>query len=495
MKLYDARNKLPKDLVYETYIRIVYDYNSYNEITRKNMLKEIVETYHNKNFIYYICTKRELDFISMFYKKEIKLNDIKKYSWEIKELDKKYLFNEETLSFYEDYDDILPETLEFYKNNQKDDFPLSMFIVSFTRIHGEVLIKTLAALCTQLYKIDNNNFDNYLGNPLVHFYCDFENFELSFGKEETIYFRDYEDDIYDLRKQRKILGTSSITSIDKQLFEDFYYYGLNYSNPKVKKMYDNIMENNYDYFTLRIIDKCRLLGIPYPLTQLNPTQGKYITEALEEIPCAAMNGVSPKQRKEILTESLEMDEKFTCIPQNNAHLHQDTANKYYYYYFALLEYTNNKFNINDKVKKIFKQEGVNPYEVSDIDEYLWTHKEIIDDFIKDNPFNFNDNDFYYINQFKSGLTNSNYIFVGTDREYAKFLSEDGKIYMVKGLHSDLDKVLDTSSVPYMINTHLLMFENYIIYTGMIKNYELDFGNEFKKMVLKDMKNALQYYHF
>ena len=48
-------------------------------------------------------------------------------------------------------------------------------------------------------------------------------------------------------------------------------------------------------------------------------------------------------------------------------------------------------------------------------------------------------------------------------EYAKFLSEEGKIYMVKGLNCNLDKVLDTTKVPYMINTHLLMFENNIIY--------------------------------
>ena len=79
-----------------------------------------------------------------------------------------------------------------------------------------------------------------------------------------------------------------------------------------------------------------------------------------------------------------------------------------------------------------------------------------------------------------------------------FLSEQtGNIqsFYLKMLNCDLDKVLDTTKVPYMINTHLLMFENYIIYTGMISNYDINFGNDFKKMILKDMNSALEYYHF
>ena len=67
--------------------------------------------------------------------------------------------------------------------------------------------------------------------------------------------------------------------------------------------------------------------------------------------------------------------------------------------------------------------------------------------------------------------------------------------MVKGLNSDIDEVLDLSKVPYMVNTYLLEFENYIIYTGMISNYEISFGNEFKVDILKNINNSIKYYHF
>jgi hypothetical protein len=208
-----------------------------------------------------------------------------------------------------------------------------------------------------------------------------------------------------------------------------------------------------------------------------------------------MNGVSPKQREEIISEAEQLDSMFTCIPQNNAHLHKDKVKKFYYYYFAVLDYTNKKYKINDNLKKIFKQEGIDPAELVDIENYLWEHKEIIDDFIEENPYKFDYNDFYYIKQFKTGIDNPYYLFVGTDREYARFLSADGKIYMVKGLNADIDEILDVNNVPYMVNMHLLMFENYITYTGIILSSECTFDNEVKKGTLNLMKNALKYYHF
>ena len=56
-------------------------------------------------------------------------------------------------------------------------------------------------------------------------------------------------------------------------------------------------------------------------------------------------------------------------------------------------------------------------------------------------------------------------------------------------------VIDIKNIPMMVSTHLLMFENYIIYNGMISNYEIEFGNDFMIAVANEMKNAIKYYHF
>ena len=57
--------------------------NSIN-ITRSKILEEIIKEYNQKDFLYNICTKKELDFLKYISNKELSVDDIKKYDWEIK---------------------------------------------------------------------------------------------------------------------------------------------------------------------------------------------------------------------------------------------------------------------------------------------------------------------------------------------------------------------------------------------------------------------------
>lgn len=65
--------KLSKDLVYETYLKIVYDVKDYDDITRNKMLDEIIKEYRQSNFLYHICTDKELAFLNY-----VKSNKLKK---------------------------------------------------------------------------------------------------------------------------------------------------------------------------------------------------------------------------------------------------------------------------------------------------------------------------------------------------------------------------------------------------------------------------------
>lgn len=495
MDLISSRIRFDKETIYDRYLRIVYNNKDYESVTRKEMLKEIIETYHLTDFMYYICTSRERDFICQFYGKTISEKEIKKYYWEMVQLNDKLIFNLENLSFYEDYDDVIPLLISYTKKNKQEDFPLSMFIVSMVRINGELLTKALEPICMQVYKIGEQGFNAFLGNPLVHYFCSFDIEEVNGQECEFIYFRDYEDDIYLLRDSRKKLGVAGSVPFEKQLFIDFYYYGLNYSNPKVKKMYDKVNSLYINKVLLSLIDRCRVLGIPFDFNIDDEELSNCINDALLEIPCAAMNGLTPKQRNDAIVEKEDLKKYFVSVPQNNAHVHKSIAKMYYYCYFALLEFVNNKYHITDKIKEIFKQNSINPSDINDIDRYLWEHIEVIDEFISENPYKFTLEELNYVKQFKTVLKQDSFIFIGTDREFAKFLSDDGKIYMVKGLNSDLDDVLDVSKAPALINTHLLMFEGFIIYSGIINTMNIDLGNNFILTVVNDLKNAINYYHF
>lgn len=62
-----------------------------------------------------------------------------------------------------------------------------------------------------------------------------------------------------------------------------------------------------------------------------------------------------------------------------------------------------------------------------------------------------------IEGFKSALARENFVIVGFEREYTKLLSEDGKIYMVKGIRVDFDKIIDSDEIPKMIKITLLYY--------------------------------------
>lgn len=59
--------------------------------------------------------------------------------------------------------------------------------------------------------------------------------------------------------------------------------------------------------------------------------------------------------------------------------------------------------------------------------------------------------------------------VGYDKNYTKILVEDGKLYMVKGLRSNIDKVVSRELIPTLISITLIMFRCIIVYYGLLKS--------------------------
>ena len=66
--------------------------------------------------------------------------------------------------------------------------------------------------------------------------------------------------------------------------------------------------------------------------------------------------------------------------QNDAHLPRRGAEQFYKLYLSLIDYVNQKYEINLDVGKIEKQEETNPELIKDIDDYLWKHKNVIDEY-------------------------------------------------------------------------------------------------------------------
>ena len=87
--MYNYYENMEKGLVYSYYIRIVDEIKPYEKITIKNMIEEVLKQYSYENFLYYLCTSKELDFLKKILDKKIDEEDYLKYSFEIKTLNNK----------------------------------------------------------------------------------------------------------------------------------------------------------------------------------------------------------------------------------------------------------------------------------------------------------------------------------------------------------------------------------------------------------------------
>lgn len=499
MKIKDEFGKFRKDMLYPTYESLVYECKDYDKISRNKMIDEIVKEYKNPNYLYFICTKKELDFLKKFNNKKLNINDIEKYSWEINELNKKCIFSMIDYKVFDEQLENVKEALELHdKRSNKWEDDIAILIISMVKINANLSVNVLKSMVISLTKMSENDLENFLGNPLIHFYCRFEDIwhdELS-AYEEMIIYRNYLDIFIDICEARKVYGMAGSIELNSDDIFDTFYYGFTVKKPSVKKMYDEINKNVAHELYFKIIDEARVLNNRNYLDVIFQDEEllEIINKALDDMPCAVMNGFTPKQYNKEIEKELILNKKFTAIPQNNAHLPKKAADEYYKLYFALLEYVNDKYKVSKKLKKIYQQLFLDESELYLIDDYLWEHKEIIDDFISENKYNFNEKELEQVKLFKTAVTSKNFVIIGFDREYTKFLSDDGKIYMVKGIRCDIDKIVDSEELPVIAGTTLLMFKDKIVYNGLLVRYGISFGNDLKVSIIEEMNKAITYYH-
>ena len=494
MKLKDEYKKMPKDLIYDMYDSLVYDVKYYDNITRDKMLDSIISEYKQEGYLYHICTERELLFLKYIQDNKLTKEDLKKYEWEINELNKKAIFSKVTLSVYEEQEENVTKALAIYnKASKKVEDDLVTFMVSVIKINGNMLTKAFQGMMSSMFHMNQEAFNAHLAHPLFHFYVDYQMIDFHDLEEEELFYREYWDELDELFLRRKEYGIAGTFKSDIRDNYDIFYYGFPIRNAKVKKMYDEVSKLDLKDFYFRVIDDARLL---YDYDSLgffieDKKLLSIIKDALDEMPSGALNGFTPKNYQKELKKGEKLDLEFKG-GQKDAHLTREDAKLFYKLYFALLEYTNNKHHLSS-IKKIYKQNSINPNDLYPINEYLWKNKNIIDDFIKDNPYKFNNDELKIIEGFKTGI-NDNFVIAGYDEEYTKLLNKEGKLYMIKGINCNIEDIIPNSELPLIINTTLLMFKDKIIFNSFFGTNNIRYGNDLKEYVIKEMKTAIKYYH-
>jgi hypothetical protein len=169
----------------------------------------------------------------------------------------------------------------------------------------------------------------------------------------------------------------------------------------------------------------------------------------------------------------------------------DEAKLFFELYAALLSFVNRKLEVA-------------PVEFADDLEYhstpaearvairnaLFAHRELIDEFVRDNPANLKADDLKTIASWKHAIADKFYV-LRYLKHYAVFLTSSGspgKAYGVLGLADPLEEVVGPP-LPKLVTAVLLPFQGKIVYDGLISRYNILFGGGIKRSLNENYRHA------
>ncbi len=169
----------------------------------------------------------------------------------------------------------------------------------------------------------------------------------------------------------------------------------------------------------------------------------------------------------------------------------DEGKLFYDLYAALLSFVNRKLEVCSETFSDAREYASTPPEARvAIRDALFDHRELIDEFVGENPARFSGDELEIVNTWKHALPDKFYIFRYL-KKYTVFLTSGGspnKAYGVLGLADPLEEVVG-SSLPRLVTTVLLPFRGKIIYDGLVSGYNITFGGGIKRTLNEEYKRA------
>lgn len=522
MKMFEEIKDFRKEYVYEQYTRIVEDFKEYDKITKTKMLEAIYKVYEDSYNIIDICTTRELKFLKMILDYMVNHHDdsskqmlfSNKYNWERNILRDKFLLYrsfDDDISIPEEIVDKVKEALKNVKwADQKKTDDINEFLVSYCKMQGSTLLPTVCQIGSVVTGVKEELlWQHMINNKLFNYYVfiRLQNIEGIKEPMPVAIFNDFFDIADDLDEQRKKQGLAGNINIDSKKFKTMFYNDFDIYNPKIKKFlkelrdlpfyWPSVIKPIRDYAMLNLErDSLKELIKSVPaLNNIDLTKFfKTLDDAMNEMPSGALNGCTPNEAKQIKVRELKnrMNKEERYVEQKNACLSKKDVDLFYKIYFALLEFTNEKYKINPHLK-LYKQKAINPAEMEDVINKYWENKEsITTEFCLANPYKFNKEELSLTSEFKKGIRRM-FIICRYEEEYTALLTEE-KVYMIKGLNVNIDEIIPYDELPYTVTTSLIPFKGNLVYDSLFFGTDIKLGGGFEEMIDKEYEQTMKYYH-
>lgn len=497
MKILEKANFFNKQLVYDVYQALVDNPKEYQRVTRKQMFEKLIEAYTPEAIIE-ICTTEELKELETFdgsLEESIAVvrNPIKR------SLAEKFLIDiAGTIEELSDSIKRVFEIIDWDKKREEDKFNAT--ILGYIRTMGSSLFNPLETVASINFETSEQEFKNYVEhNKFFKFYTYKEEESLSFADEKmTRYvYKDYMDINEDIDQNRKDYALGTPTFLSAEQYQSIFFNGYDTSNPVVCRLFDQMKKKKVSSFLIQyFLAYVALYSDPdwmyENMFNIYEIDKELFLEAVDQMPCAALNGMTPKELDEQVSKYEEYMKKKEEIPrQGNAHLSEKEVKKFYRYYFSLLDYTNKKFKVKPAME-INPYRSVDPQKLIDVIETFWENKDtIIDEYLKKNPLKLSPRGMRSIEAFKDGIRDE-FVLVQYEKEYAIFMNEE-HVFMVKGLHVNIDEVIDPMSLPTIVTTALIPYERYIVYDSVLQTIPIGIGPNTAKTFEKEMEKLPKLY--
>lgn len=168
-------------------------------------------------------------------------------------------------------------------------------------------------------------------------------------------------------------------------------------------------------------------------------------------------------------------------------LSKDDTDLFYKLNWSLLFYVNKKYPvINGIDTPDFKNQDLN--KVLEIHEKIFANTELIDSFVAENPFNFNQDELDIIKSWKN-FVKGRFFIVTHLKNHNIFLKDDEqKAFGVIGLSDEIEDITPPYE-PSLVGTVLLPFKGKIIHYGLFQFHNILFGSGIKKNIKVNYQTA------
>ena len=488
MRFIEYAKNMEKPVLYDSYQRIYYDCKNYNKVTRTTMAKEIIDYYLEDNYFFSsIITDNELDILKRLLNGKNKIEKAEDFSKIFKLQQKCIVYGDDTDSYYI-FDEFV-EPLEKIKNskrNRNDDF--LYLALGILKAIGTLPYHVYIKMLSQFIKDNDSEMVKKFLESQAVFQFEIYLYDDPQLKTSMISYSDYlvlDDEIKKVKGEKAMGGN---LALDINLFKDLYADLLPNCLKETKELYKAIDNEHVIYACAVGLENARITADIESVEKLielfdDDNTKKIIMNLFKKLPSPALNGRTYEQWQKTKKEVQEAKKSLINeIQTSKSLLKPYQVQRFYDAYLSLIAYTNKNHKVVKKDLSTlvnnhhFDKKKFDKYIVK-VDEYIWNNPKIIDEYLRDNPYNMSQKDLALIRSFKKFKTGL-MVICGYHNDGTEILDvKERKIYFVKGLGSKIVEVVGGCRLPLLVEMTLVPYEDVITYTGYINKITIDVGSE------------------